>query len=72
MEELKEIIEATWDNRELLQSDKSQQAIREVIELLDKGNLRVAEPTSEGWKVNEWVKKAWFCISQFKKWRPYL
>ena len=55
---LKETIENIWDNRELLQNEESQKAIREVIRQLDLGELRVAEPTSEGWKVNEWVKKA--------------
>ena len=55
---LKGTIENIWDNRELLQNEESQKAIREVIHQLDLGELRVAEPTSEGWKVNEWVKKA--------------
>ena len=55
---LKETIENIWENRELLQNEESQKAIREVIRQLDLGELRVAEPTSEGWKVNEWVKKA--------------
>ena len=55
---LKETIENIWENRELLQNEESQKAIREVIHQLDLGELRVAEPTSEGWKVNEWVKKA--------------
>lgn len=55
---LKETIENIWENRELLQNVESQKAIREVIRQLDLGELRVAEPTSEGWKVNEWVKKA--------------
>jgi 2,3,4,5-tetrahydropyridine-2-carboxylate N-succinyltransferase len=32
--------------------------IRKVVDLLDKGQLRVAEPTEAGWQVNEWVKKA--------------
>ena len=41
-----------------MQNEESQKAIREVIRQLDLGELRVAEPTSEGWKVNEWVKKA--------------
>lgn len=58
MERLKEKIEKLWDNRELLQDTVLQQSVFEVVELLDKGNLRVAEPTSEGWKVNEWIKKA--------------
>jgi 2,3,4,5-tetrahydropyridine-2-carboxylate N-succinyltransferase len=42
----------------MLSSGETQQAINEVIELLDKGKLRVAEPTANGWQVNDWVKKA--------------
>lgn len=55
---LQQTIENIWDNRELLQNDDSQKAIREVISLVDKGELRTAEPTENGWQVNEWVKKA--------------
>jgi len=58
MEALKNTIEATWDDRSLLESDASQKAVRDVLELLDKGKLRVAEPTADGWQVNQWVKKA--------------
>ncbi|MBS7333775.1 2,3,4,5-tetrahydropyridine-2,6-dicarboxylate N-succinyltransferase [Faecalibacter bovis] len=58
MENLREIIEKAWDNRELLQEDATQAAIREVIELIDNGQLRCAEPVDGGWQVNEWVKKA--------------
>lgn len=59
MNHLIEIIENTWNNRDLLSSEPSQNAIKEIIEALDKGELRVAEPTSDGdWKVNDWVKKA--------------
>ena len=59
MNHLIEIIENTWNNRDLLSSEPSQNAIKEIIEALDKGKLRVAEPTSVGdWKVNDWVKKA--------------
>ncbi len=58
METLKQIIENTWENRSLLEEKESCQAIREVIELLDEGKLRVAEPSESGWIVNEWVKKA--------------
>lgn len=54
----KQTIEAAWENRELLNHESTQKAIREVIEQLDKGELRVAEPVSDGWKVDEWVKKA--------------
>ncbi|ASW73715.1 2,3,4,5-tetrahydropyridine-2,6-carboxylate N-succinyltransferase [Chryseobacterium piperi] len=55
---LQQTIENIWDNRDLLQNEESQKAIREVISLLDSGELRVAEPTDNGWQVNEWVKKA--------------
>jgi len=55
---MQQIIEAAWNNRELLNNSETQNTIREIIELLDKGNLRVAEPTANGWQVNEWVKKA--------------
>ena len=57
MNELKEIIEQAWENRELLKESKTQDAIREVVKLLDAGELRVAEPIEGGWQVNEWVKK---------------
>jgi 2,3,4,5-tetrahydropyridine-2,6-dicarboxylate N-succinyltransferase len=58
MNELQSIIEQAWENRDLLQETKTTDAIRSVIELLDSGKLRVAEPVGEGWQVNEWVKKA--------------
>jgi 2,3,4,5-tetrahydropyridine-2-carboxylate N-succinyltransferase len=53
-----QLIENIWDNRELLKEKANQEIIREVIEALDKGKIRVAEPDGNGWKVNEWVKKA--------------
>ena len=55
---MKEIIEAAWENRELLRETTTQDTIREVIEQLDGGKLRVASPNTDGWIVNEWVKKA--------------
>ena len=59
MENLKATINAAWDNRELLKDIDTQNAIREVMEHLDKGRLRTAEPNAEGkWQVNDWVKKA--------------
>ncbi|MEN1784484.1 MAG: 2,3,4,5-tetrahydropyridine-2,6-dicarboxylate N-succinyltransferase [Bacteroidota bacterium] len=57
MEQLRATIEEAWENRALLQETKVQDAIREVINKLDQGELRCAEPTAEGWKINEWVKK---------------
>ncbi|TAG55119.1 MAG: 2,3,4,5-tetrahydropyridine-2,6-dicarboxylate N-succinyltransferase [Cytophagales bacterium] len=55
---MKDIIEAAWLDRSLLQKPETIAVIESIIEDLDKGRLRVAEPTFEGWKVNEWVKKA--------------
>lgn len=55
---MKDIIEAAWLDRSLLQKPETIAVIESIIEDLDKGRLRVAEPTLEGWKVNEWVKKA--------------
>lgn len=56
--ELKEIIETSWENRELLKKPETVEAIESVVEYLDKGAIRVAEPLANGWQVNEWVKKA--------------
>ena len=67
--ELREQIEKAWDNRELLKANDTQQAIREVIDQLDKGHLRVAEPAGNTWTVNEWIKKAvilYFPIQQME------
>lgn len=55
---MKEIIENAWNDRSLLQDKAVITAIEQVIEDLDKGKLRVAEPVGDGWQVNEWVKKA--------------
>lgn len=56
---MKSIIEAAWNNRELLKENETREAIDNVIEELDKGRLRVAEPGEhDEWIVNEWVKKA--------------
>ena len=58
MKLLQEIIEQAWEDRSLLKQDKTINAIREVVNLLDVGKLRVAEPIKNDWQVNEWVKKA--------------
>ncbi len=58
MKDLQQTIETAWDNRDLLTETTTIEAIRKVIALLDEGSLRVAEPTKDGWQVNEWVKKA--------------
>ncbi len=58
MDELKQIIEEAWENRELLQQEKVCDTVKKVIDLLDKGELRVAAPAADQWVVNDWVKKA--------------
>lgn len=55
---LQQTIEAAWADRSLLERHDVHTAIDQVIELLDSGALRTAEPTAEGWQVNDWVKKA--------------
>ena len=58
---LKSIIESAWENRELLSDPATKEAIRTVVEAVDKGELRTAEPIDlekSEWQVNEWVKKA--------------
>lgn len=58
MKQLQDIIENAWQNRQLLTDKTTIECIKRVIDLLDLGQLRVAEPTNNGWHVNEWVKKA--------------
>ena len=62
-------IQEAWANRELLKSADYAQAVRDVIEEVDKGRLRVAQPDGEGWVTNEWVKQAilmYFGIQQME------
>lgn len=60
--ELKQLIQEAWLNRELAKEEGYREAIRSVIDQVDKGLLRTAEPVMNGdlltWKVNEWVKQA--------------
>ena len=60
-EELRTTVEKAWEERERLRDAATQQAVRDVIGLVDKGLLRTAEPVDpekSEWRVNEWVKKA--------------
>ena len=60
-EELRTTVEKAWEERELLRDAATQQAVRDVIGLVDKGLLRTAEPVDpekSEWRVNEWVTKA--------------
>lgn len=74
---MKELIQAAWSIRDLLKEDRYSDAVRNVIEELDKGRLRVASPSDPstgaqgGWTVNEWVKQAilmYFGIQQMQTW----
>lgn len=71
--QLQQIIEKAWQDRAMLQDTSVQEAIRSVVELVDKGSLRTAEPVDPAnstWRVNEWVKKAvilYFPIQPMRK-----
>src|SRR5690606_22158530 len=58
IKELQQLIEAAWDNRQFLEYKEYQEAIETVIQQLDRGQLRVAEPIGSRWHVNDWIKKA--------------
>ncbi len=74
---LQQIIESAWENRSQLNNEITQNSIKEVIELLNEGEIRVANPlptndddAKNNWIINEWVKKAvimYFQISKMKK-----
>lgn len=69
--ELKALILEAWGNRELLKDSKYSEAVRAVIEEVDKGRLRTAAPGANGWQVNEWVKQAilmYFGIQPMQTW----
>lgn len=68
---IRESVEQAWQNREMLSYQAFQEDVRKVIEEVDKGRLRVAEPTANGWQVNEWVKQAillYFSIQPMQTW----
>lgn len=58
MKNLQSIIEKAWDDRSLLAKNETREAIRAVVSLLDKGEIRIAEKFDGQWVVNEWLKKA--------------
>ncbi len=71
MNQWTQAIEEAWNNRELLKEDTYKDAIRAVIEEVDKGRLRVASPGVDGWDIHEWVKKAilmYFAIQPMQTW----
>jgi len=67
--DLKKIVESAWDDRELLQEKSTKEAIFEVVEQLDQGQIRVAQNVDGKWRVNDWIKKAvilYFPIKQME------
>lgn len=71
MENLQQLIQEAWANRELLKEAKYQDAVKAVIEEVDKGRLRVAYQSEVTWRVNEWVKQAillYFAIQPMQTW----
>ncbi|MBX2815870.1 MAG: 2,3,4,5-tetrahydropyridine-2,6-dicarboxylate N-succinyltransferase [Saprospiraceae bacterium] len=69
MKELQDKIVAAWNDRTLLEKEDTRAAVREVISLLDRGVVRVAEPQGEDWIVNQWIKQAvvlYFPIQQME------
>ncbi len=58
IKELKKLVEEAWENRQFLEYKEYREAIETVIQHLDKGELRVAEPIGSRWHVNDWIKKA--------------
>jgi 2,3,4,5-tetrahydropyridine-2,6-dicarboxylate N-succinyltransferase len=77
---LESLILEVWDNRELLSNEIYTDAIRNVIDKLDEGKLRTAEPVyqktynqepEQTWQVNEWVKKAVLLYFGIQKMETY-
>ena len=56
--DLENIINNAWENRLLLKEKKTIKSIEKVINLLDEGEIRVAEKNNNTWEINEWIKKA--------------
>ena len=78
--DLEKMIGEVWNNRELLKDETYTDAIRNVIDKIDEGNLRVAEPLhsitfnkepEDSWKVNEWVKQAILLYFGIQKMETY-
>lgn len=54
-------IDNAWEDRAnigLTTMGEVRLAVNKALALIDSGEARVAEPTSNGWQVNQWLKKA--------------
>ena len=70
IKELRRLVEDAWENRQFLEYNEYREAIEAVIQRLDNGELRVAEPIGSRWHVNDWIKKAvilYFPIRQMEE-----
>lgn len=69
VEQLQQHVQRAYADRALLKVSETAEAVRETVDLLDRGVLRVAEKRASGWEVNAWVKEAillYFAISDMK------
>jgi len=60
-DDLQTTIEAAWDARDTIGASTGapvRDAVETALNLLDAGKARVAEPSGDGWVVNQWLKKA--------------
>ncbi len=71
MEEIRQLVEEAWENKTLLKEEKYTKAIQKVLYWLDRGEIRVAEPHGNDWKVNEWIKKAVVMYFPLQKMETY-
>jgi 2,3,4,5-tetrahydropyridine-2-carboxylate N-succinyltransferase len=59
--ELQRTIESAFEQRDEI-GPQTRGAVRDAVEaaldLLDRGTARVAEPSGDGWRINQWLKKA--------------
>jgi 2,3,4,5-tetrahydropyridine-2,6-dicarboxylate N-succinyltransferase len=78
--DLEKMINEVWNNRDLLKDETYTDAIRNVIDKVDEGVLRTAEPVhttsfnkepENSWKVNEWVKEAILLYFGIQKMETY-
>jgi 2,3,4,5-tetrahydropyridine-2-carboxylate N-succinyltransferase len=62
MQQLQTIIESAWERRGSLSPASAdaniKEAVRETVDLLDRGRLRVAEKVNGTWSTHQWLKKA--------------
>lgn len=67
----RELVLSAWNDRQLLNNTVYTDAVKNVIEKLDKGELRTAEPANDTWRVNEWVKQAILLYFAIQKMETY-